>query len=520
MSAPVAKELQNQPAVALQLAGLSKTFPGTKALDDVEFEARAGEVHALVGQNGSGKSTLIKMLAGFYQPDSGGSATVRGVPIELGNGKAAHDAGLRFVHQDLGLVLTESAVDNFALGSGYHTNRVGAIQWRAQTRAAVQALERVGHPINVRVPMDRLSAVERTATAIARAMQDSDKVAVLVLDEPTATLPAGDAEMVYELVRRVRNTGASVIYVSHHLDEVFALADRVTVLRDGKKIATLNVADTDARELADMMVGGQVDVGARSVRERGAKILELTQLGAKVLKGLDLSVHAGEIVGVAGVNGSGRDEVAGAIFGAIRRTGTVTCADTGIPPDRPDLAVEAGIGFVPADRLQAGLVMDMSVRENITLSKLLDFWKGFVLRIGREQSDTETWIRRLGVKTPSTETPVQSLSGGNQQKVVLGKWLKLAPKVLLLDEPTQGIDVAAKAEVHRLIDAAAEEGAAVLVSSSDEVELVRLCSRVVVLNHGEVVADFSGDAINRAALTRAALGATEEENAGMNGIGL
>jgi ribose transport system ATP-binding protein len=496
----------------VRLRGLSKTFPGTKALDGVSLDVRPGEVHALVGQNGSGKSTLIKILAGFHDADPGSSAAVDDQDLDLGDASAAHDAGLRFVHQDLGLVMTESTVDNLALGSGYRTGRAGRIRWGAQRRAATDLMAALGHPVDIDRPVERLSAVERTAVAIARAMQGStESIALLVLDEPTATMPAGDVEMVYEIVRRVRASGASVLYVSHHLDEVFALADRVTVLRDGHLIETLDVAETSPRELADLMAGEVVDVGTRAERAPGRPVLEITGVSAHVLADFDLVVHAGEVVGLAGVDGSGRDEIAGAVFGGRPRTGRVTCDAVEIPHSRPDVAVRNGIGYVPADRVAAGLVMSMSVQENMTLPSLAEFWRRLRLRARDERTDVLAWSRRLGVRSAGPDAPVASLSGGNQQKVVLGKWLKTEPSVLLLDEPTQGVDVAAKADVHRLIDEAAAHGTAVLVCSSDEVELVRLCSRVVVLDHGRASTELTGSAITRAAITRASLGVEDPD---------
>jgi len=305
-------------------------------------------------------------------------------------------------------------------------------------------------------------------------------------------------------------SGASVVYVSHHLDEVFALADRVTVLRDGHLIATTEVADTTPRDLADQMAGEHVDVGQRVSRETGRPLLEIRGVSSRVLRDFDLVVHGGEIVGLAGVDGSGRDEVSAAVFGGGPRTGIVRVGSAELPPNRPDIAVDSGVGFVPADRAAHGLIMEMSVRENMTLPRLQVFFSRFVLRNGRERSDVAEWGRRLGLVAPDTEVSVTALSGGNQQKVVLGKWLRMEPRVLLLDEPTQGVDVAAKAEIHRLIDLAADQGAAVLVSSSDEIELVRLCSRVVVLNRGQPCAVLTGKDITRAAITRASLGVTEE----------
>lgn len=498
---------------AVLVSGLTKTFPGTRALDDMHLEIMPGEVHALVGQNGSGKSTFIKVLAGFHQPDPGWRAEANGTPFKLGDSAAARASGLRFVHQDLGLVMSESTVDNLALGSGYRQGRFGAIRWRDQGKVASEMLRRLGHEFDVFEPVDKLSAVERTTVAIARAMQDSDTpMHLLVLDEPTATMPAKDVEIVHRLVHRVRESGAAVLYVSHQLDEVFAVADRVTVLRDGKLIATSRVSGTSPRQIADQMTGGEVDIREREHREIGAPALELRSLSAKVVSGLDLVVHAGEVVGVAGVDGSGRDELAPAIFGGRPRTGEVRCDGRVLQADRPDSAVALGVAYVPADRAQHGLILEMSVRENLTLGRLSDFWSKWLLRKDREVADVAHWIARLGVKTASQEMPVSALSGGNQQKVVLGRWLRLSPRVLLLEEPTQGVDIAAKAEVHKLVDAAADAGAAVLVCSSDESELVRLCSRVIVLERGRVRADLREQEISRATITRESLGVDNDSS--------
>ncbi|GAA4548431.1 sugar ABC transporter ATP-binding protein [Pseudonocardia xishanensis] len=490
------------------MAGLSKTFPGTRALQDFSIDLHPGRVHALVGQNGSGKSTFIKVLAGFHAPDPGAEATMHGAPLRLGDPAAAYAAGLRFVHQDLGLVMTENAMDNLALGVGYRTRGPAHISWRAQEESARSLLTSLGHEFDVTVPVERLSAVERTTLAIARAMQGWDERAgLLVLDEPTATMPARDVDRVHDLVRRVTELGSSVLYVSHHLQEVFDLAHRVTVLRDGREAATLDIAETTPDHVVELMTGG-IWV-AEAARERkpvdGDPVLEIRGLACDVLDALDLEVRPGEVVGVAGIDGSGRDEVAGGVFGSRTRRGTVRVAGVELAPDRPHEAVGLGVGLVPRDRHADGLVMEFSVLENLTLARLKDFFSGLVLRTSRERSDVEAWIDRLRIKG-GRDTSVNALSGGNQQKVVIGKWLRLKPRVLLLEEPTQGVDIAAKEEVHVLIEEAAQSGAAVLVCSSDEAELVRLCSRVLVLSQGRVVADLAGAEIREEAIIKPSLG--------------
>jgi len=492
----------------LQVRNLSKTFPGTTALRSVDLEVAPGEVHALVGANGSGKSTLIKILAGVHEPDPGASAEVRGEPFELGSVTAADRAGLRFVHQDTGLVHSLDAADNIALGRSFETRAFGAIDWRRQCKVARDALAALGYRFDVRRPVGELRASERTGIAIARALLDwEDHASVLVLDEPTASLPKPEVEALFDVVRRVRSMGVSVIYISHHLDEVFAVADRVSILRDGVKVGTRPVAGLTHDELVELMVGTVVErTATRRAPSERVPALSLEGVSGKVLHGFDLTVHRGEIVGVAGITGSGRDEVAPLVFGGRERTGRVTVSGKVLPPERPDLAVSLGVGLVPADRHGEGVILDMSILENLTISDLRPYWQRFVYRHRGERSDAQGWVERLRVKPRRLDPQVATLSGGNQQKVVIGKWLRIEPAVLLLDEPTQGVDVGSKAEIHALIDEAAEKGTAVVVCSSDEAELERLCHRVVVLADGRVRAELGGDEIVASRITQISLG--------------
>jgi ribose transport system ATP-binding protein len=478
----------------LLVESLSKTFPGTKALDQLGLEVQRGEVHALVGQNGSGKSTLIKVLAGFHQPDPGASAVVEGQGFQLGDATAAHRAGLRFVHQDLGLVLGESAIDNIALGFGYKRAKLGRIDWPYERRKAKESLEALGYHIDVRIPVNRLSAMQRTAVAVVRALQDWEEAGtLLVLDEPTATMPASEVDRLFELVQTLRTRGMSVLYVSHHLQEVFEIADRVTVLRDGRRVTTTDVGSVTTADLVEMMTGGlKDDARPRRSAVTDQEILRVMHLRGREVRQLDVTVHAGEIVGVAGVDGSGRDEVNRLIFGGASRKGDVWVDGKSVRPTAPHLSVEAGMGFVPGNRHVDGLVLEMDLLENLTLADLGAYWGRMIFHKDRERSDVQEWMERLRIVAPDEKTSVQALSGGNQQKVVIGRWLKLEPRVLLLDEPTQGVDVGGKAEVHRLVASAAEMGTAVLCCSSDEEELAHLCHRVLVMRHGTIVAELSG----------------------------
>lgn len=509
----------------LEIMGLSKTFPGQKALIDVDFAVDAGTVHALVGQNGSGKSTLIKCLAGYHSPDPGAVATVwEGGPVDsrsrrfpLGDAKAAEEAGIRFVHQDLGLVETLGAAENLALGAGYRTS-YGTINWRLQNRIATQALKDLGYDFDVRRPVGELTPAERTGLAIARALHDwEEEVNLIVLDEPTAALPGSDVERLFEVIATVRERGVAVVYVSHHLDEVFEIADVVTVLRDGRKVATRPTADLDHDALVQLIVGSAVDAGTAAAlgqrMEDRPLVLSTKDLGGLTLESLDLEVHEGEVVGVAGITGSGREVVARLMFGAIAREGTVTVAGTDVPDLRPDVAMRAGMGFVPADRKQTAIIPEMTVRENITVTRLSDYFTRLVLARRPERADVREWMDRLDVRPRAPEREIKNLSGGNQQKAVLAKWLRLDPKVLVLDEPTQGVDVGAKADIHRLIDRAAADGAGVVVCSTDTEELVRCCSRVVVLLRGRELTQLVGEDISVERIEALQLQTTQEATA-------
>jgi ribose transport system ATP-binding protein len=493
---------------ALTLTGVSKSFPGTRALHDVSLAVAPGEIHALMGPNGSGKSTLIKILAGFHGPESG-DARLAGKSFPLGDAHSAHVAGIRFVHQDLGLVGALDTVDNLALGFGYATGFGFRVRWPYQADRARTAIAALGHQFDVTRPIDHLTISDRTAVAIARALQDWEgKISLLVLDEPTAAMPLPEIERFLATVRRVAARGTAVLYVSHHLGEVFDLADRMTVLRDGQLLGTFDVASMTKARVVELMTGAAVVEGKQVPRAPHGRqqVLDVRGLAGRTLQHLDLSLNVGEIVGVAGISGSGRDEVCDLIFGGLARKGEIAVAGSRLEPSRPDRSVARGIGLVPANRHRDGVITSFSVRENITLPDLTRFWRRLWMRRRPEVDETGQWISSLRIKTPSTETAVSSLSGGNQQKVVLGKWLRQKPRVLLLDEPTQGVDVGATAEIHQLISNAAVEGAAVLICSSDEEELAQLCDRVVVLREGQVTEELVGPDVSAARITQESLG--------------
>jgi ribose transport system ATP-binding protein len=478
----------------LEIRDMSKSFPGTRALRSVDVDLAGGEIHALVGQNGSGKSTLIKILAGFHEPENGSVVRVDGEDVELGHPAAARHAGFRFVHQDLALVESLSVVENLALGRGFETGAGGRILWRAERRRAQDMLASLGFHVDVRTLAGDLTAAERTGVAIARALWEwEDGARVLVLDEPTATLPKAEVETLFDSIRRVRDRGVAVLYVSHRLDEVFSIADRVSVLRDGRKVGTYPTKELDEKKLIDLMLGAVVTRAVSSTATTaGDRVLTARGLCGEVLAGVDFHVRAGEVVGFAGLTGSGREELLPVLFGARARNGTVEVGDDVVAPARPEEAIRLGMSLVPADRLKQGGVFEMSVRSNMTLTRLSDLrGPGGAIRKRREKREVGDWLSRLDVRPQDPDLRLATLSGGNQQKIVIAKWLRLRPRVLLLDELTQGVDVGAKAMIHALIRQAADAGTAVVLASSDDEEICDLCDRTYVLREGRIAAELS-----------------------------
>ncbi|MFZ9565579.1 MAG: ATP-binding cassette domain-containing protein, partial [Ilumatobacteraceae bacterium] len=352
----------------LQIWSLSKTFPGQVALNEATFDVEEGEVHALVGQNGSGKSTLIKVLAGFHQPDPGHHVTMRDEVFDIGNAQAAQAAGIRFVHQDLGLVEAVSAVENLALGFGYRTGFGRRIKWREETKRAKQALLDLGFDINVRVPVAALGGAARTGVAIARALQDAEQnISILILDEPTASLPGADVDRLFEAVRRLKARGISVVFVSHHLEEVFEIADRVTVLRDAKVVATKNTSELDMASLIELIVGHKVTAASidRQIDQSAAPRLEVRGLTGMGLNDVSFEVRPGEVLGVAGLTGSGRDTLIPSLSGAIDRLGDVLVDGAPLKAGDPSTSIASGLAFVPADRLRNGIISLIPKRKNL-----------------------------------------------------------------------------------------------------------------------------------------------------------
>ncbi|SFU10425.1 monosaccharide ABC transporter ATP-binding protein, CUT2 family [Geodermatophilus amargosae] len=482
--------------MVLSLRGVTKTFGAQRALDSVDLEIAKGEIHAVVGQNGCGKSTLVKLLGGYHGPDAGSDATVAGEPFELGSAAAANQAGLRFVHQDLGLIEDLSVAENFFMASD--RGWVKPISKGDERSRAGRALKDFGYDIDPRARVGSLSAAQRTVVAIVRALHGEKPPALLILDEPTASLPGPDAQLLFDALRRLTQAGGSVLFISHHLDEVMELADTVTVLRDGRKVTTVSSRDLSHDRLVELMLGRaltprtQADVAAAESDSGEEPRLTVRNMHGGGLRGIDLDVRPGEVVGIAGLTGSGRESIAGAIAGQLHLSGTVAIDGRSVRPGDPAASLARGLAYAPAERRRDALLSTATLRENLTIADIRSISRRGRLSRRLERKDAQKWMKVLDVRPPMSERVIDQFSGGNQQKVVLGRLLRTGPKVLVLDEPTQGVDVGAKATIHDLVVGAASAGAAVIVCSSDVEELVQVSTRVLVFRRGRLGAELTG----------------------------
>jgi monosaccharide-transporting ATPase len=499
----------------LSVTNLSKSFPGVRALDGVDFTARAGEVHALIGENGAGKSTLIKVLTGVYQPDpatdgGGGTLSFNGARTAFATPLEAQHAGISTIYQEVNLVPLMSVARNLFLGREPR-GKLGLIDFRRMHREAGAALRELGVRVNVQRPLRELGVGTQQMVALARAVSVDAKV--VIMDEPTSSLEPREVRTLFGVIRMLRERGIAVVYVSHRLDELYEVCDAVTVLRDGRVVHTGKLADLDRLRLVSLMLGR--DIG--DVRDQGLTkfsgehdtatepVLRASGLAVRhQLHGVSLDIRPGEVVGLGGLLGSGRSETAKAIAGALPTDGgRITVAGVPVRNGSTPAAIRAGISLLPEDRKAEGIVPGLSVRENIALAALPGLSRFGLVDEARIDRIVDTFVKRLHIKSAGPHQKVGELSGGNQQKVLLARWLAMNPKVLLLDEPTRGIDVGAKAEVQKLIDELADDGLGVLLISSDTEELIEGSDRVVVLKEGTVVAELTGDAVTEDHLMRA-----------------
>lgn len=481
----------DEAASALTIRSLSKTFSGGRGLKDVDLTIRRGTVHALLGQNGSGKSTLIKILAGVYQPDPHAEASGNGIPLPLGSAAAARSAGLRFIHQDLGLIGSLDVTDNLALGRDYSARWwLSGRRERAHARALLSGL---GIDVNPAQELGSLPQASQSMVAIARALADDDGSGrLIVLDEPTAALQAAEVAHLFTLIRRLRDAGNTILYVTHRLEEVFEIADEVTVLRDGRRVTTRPVAGLNHDSLVELIVGRPLEAFYPDPPSPGTStLLQVTKVTGLTVRDVSLTVRRGEIVGLAGLLGSGYEEMLFLIAGGQpREAGTVVVDDVQVPSGDPRAAIRAGISFAPADRKKLSAVTSWSLRENITLP-LLRPLRGFWLSDRAEARDAQTWLEKMHVDFPASAL-FSTLSGGNQQRVVLARWLRTASPMILLQEPTNGVDTGAKQAIYSALSDAVRSGTSVLISSSDAEELCAICDRVLVFNGGVIGSELEG----------------------------
>jgi rhamnose transport system ATP-binding protein len=473
----------------LTLSDASKAFAGVHALQDVSLELYAGEAQALVGENGAGKSTLVKILAGVHQPDSG-RLTVNDEAVFLNGPADSADRGIAVIYQEPTLFPDLSVAENVFIGR--QPLRSGRrIDARAMDREVTEIFKRLG----VRMDPERiargLSIADQQLVEIAKAL--TRRARVLIMDEPTAALSPVEAKRLFSVVETLRGEGAAVVFISHRLEEVFAICQRVTVLRDGKRVLSQPLEGLTADDLVRAMVGRDVVLGTHEPHQPGQVVLQVEHLTREgVFVDISFEVRAGEVVALAGLVGSGRSEVARAIFGIDRYdAGSVQISGRRLRGGSPTVAMQAGVGFVPEDRRQHGLLMEMSVTRNIALASLARLRRAGLIFARTEREFGADWAQRLQVKYGRASSPVTLLSGGNQQKVVLAKWMAREPSLLIVDEPTRGIDIATKSEVHRLISQLATDGVAVLVISSELPEVLRLADRVLVMREGRLAASLS-----------------------------
>lgn len=481
------------------MRGITKVFPGLKALDGVDLTLRGGEIHALMGENGAGKSTLIKTLTGVYRAD-GGVIELDGCRIAAASTRDAEAAGISTVYQEVNLSPTLSVADNILLGR--QPTRFGLLRVAEIERRAEAALERLGLKLDIRKTLGSLSMAEQQLVAIARALDIQAKV--LILDEPTSSLDEREASFLFDIMRRLRSEGMALLFVTHFMEQVYAVSDRITVLRNGSLVGEFPVAELPRLKLIGAMLGREFEerrgAEAPKTATSAPALMEARGLGRKgLVQPLDFEIRAGETLGIAGLLGSGRTETAKMLFGVLpadsgelldRTKNSETSTDRVVKSPRE--AIRRGMGYCTEDRKTEGIVPHLSVRENMVLA--MQASRGAMRLLSRKDQETiaEKYIRALNIKTPSAETPIVNLSGGNQQKVLLARWLCMEPKLFILDEPTRGIDVGAKAEIEKLVNSLRERGMAVIFISSELEEVLRVSQRIVVLRDRKKIGELSG----------------------------
>jgi rhamnose transport system ATP-binding protein len=493
-------------SILLRASHIGKSYAGVHALRNASLELRAGEVHALIGENGAGKSTLIKIITGSVEPDTG-ELRVEGKVVTRNSPSFAKQLGIAAIYQQPALFPELSVTENIGIGLEEHSI-FGRVNWHARKERAAQLLARVGASIDPDAEAGELTMPEQQLVEIARALGARAKV--LIMDEPTASLSQEDTQNLFTVIRQLREEGVGIIYISHRLEELPLIADRVTVLRDGQTIDTREMSQVDRTQLIQLMVGRELSaVFPKRTVAIGATVLELRQLAcaASGIHNIDLTVHAGEIVGLAGLVGAGRTELARTIFGLTKADGgEILLRGNPVRIDNAAQAIRYGIAYVPEDRRRHGVILDLPISANITLASLDRFARAGALDFRGEIKTAKDFTIRLGIKTPAIFSPVATLSGGNQQKVALSRWLVTKPSLLILDEPTQGIDVGAKSEVHALMTELASQGVAILMISSELPEILGMSDRIAVMSGGTIAATLDRNNATQEKILELALG--------------
>jgi len=490
----------------LELKGIAKYFPGIKALDNVNFTIRTGEVHALIGENGAGKSTLVKIMTGVYQPTRG-EILMKGQPVHFKTSYEAQAAGVAAIHQEASMFSELTVTENIFMGHHIRKGRMNTLDWKTMKRQTKELLERLELDIHPDTLIKNLGTAQRHMVEIAKAL--SVEARVVIMDEPTSALSLKEVEELYKIVRQLREQGKAIVFISHKFDEIFEICDHFTVFRDGQYIGEGDVADSTVDGIVKMMVGRSLNrMFPKKTTEIGPPVMEVKDLSLTgFFKDVSFTLHKGEILGFFGLVGAGRSEVMRTIFGIDRKSeGTILLKGEKTEISSPRTAMKRGIAFVPEDRQQQGAILEMSLTHNITLPQIDRLSSFGLLNTPKERRVTEEFGNMMEIKAASWKVNTDTLSGGNQQKVVLAKWLATNPRILILDEPTKGIDVATKAAVHQFVSEMASRGLAVILVSSELPEVLGMADRVVVMHEGRVTRTFSRDEADSDSIILAATG--------------